>query len=108
MNGGSMRLRPLNNCTQYEIACPACGVNHSGPLSFSGEHGAPVWNLDTERPSLGPEITIHGDGGALCRFAIQNGRIAFSPDSTHNLAGKMVALELIAAPQAARRRGKRA
>ena len=93
MIGGSMKLRPLDNCTRYEIACPACGVNHSGPLSFSGVPGAPVWNLDPERPSLGPEVTIQGDDGSICRFSIQNGRIAFSPDSTHALAGQMMQLQ---------------
>lgn len=87
--------------TSVEFKCPGCGWTHmlnTGP-------GRPRWtfNGDLDRPTLSPsinhrqEFTAADRPARVCHSFVEDGRIRFLPDSTHQLAGQTVDLPEIGA-----------
>jgi len=50
-----------------------------------------TWNGDVERPTLKPSIRST-DGKTICHSWVNDGQVQFLADSTHELAGKTMAL----------------
>lgn len=74
--------------------CPACADWHQPRVA-----GVQPWEWDgeRERPTLRPSVKVtwpDGKGGALrvCHFFLTAGHLHYCEDSTHVLAGKVVAL----------------
>jgi len=93
----------------YAFECPACGENHW--FQISPRIPAWTWNNDFENPTVFPSIRVGGTvpitddeharilKGELikpkpfcCHFFIKEGKIEFCADSTHEFAGKAVAM----------------
>jgi hypothetical protein len=90
--------------TGYVHWCAACESGH-----FVQVHGGVTrwgFNGDVERPTFTPSVKITYSGPdagvddappACCHYFITDGRIAYCPDSTHDLAGQTVDLTEIPA-----------
>lgn len=89
----------LNNETEvlYAFECPGCGISHAARVAASHE-GVPLWqfNGDLNRPTFYPSIgsTWQKDDGTpvVCHAYVTDGRIRFTPDTLHALAGREVEL----------------
>lgn len=84
--------------------CPACDLPHF--IATKGD--GPTWsfNDDVEKPTFGPSVKVtyegkdagqdRGDGhkapARCCHYFIKGGVIEFCGDSSHELAGRTVAL----------------
>lgn len=80
--------------------CPGCDGPHVVPL------GADGWQLTgtDERPTLSPSVLVRGylplpydtpaggRAGGVCHLFVRDGRIEYLADSTHALAGEVVAM----------------
>lgn len=90
----------------YCFWCPGCGDTHYVGVERPLANGA-AWSFDgdLEAPTFAPSILvmnasavdpsfIHepGDPPDICHSFIQQGRITFCADSTHELAGQTVDL----------------
>lgn len=78
---------------QLWFDCPGCGFPHRVPVGGSGW----TWNGDVERPTLSPSVMNSREYGPervkqVCHFFLRDGRIEYCADSTHELAGKTVAM----------------
>lgn len=89
----------LNGETEvlYAFECPGCGISHAARVASSKE-GLELWkfngdlNLPTFYPSIG-SVWKQPDGTAVvCHAYVENGRIRYTPDTLHHLAGKEVEL----------------
>jgi hypothetical protein len=69
---------------KYYFYCPGCEMGHFLIIQ-NGE-----WNGNLYRPTINRSLNInHGD----CRVIIKDGKIEYSPDSKHKLAGKTIEME---------------
>ncbi len=69
--------------------CPGCKGRHVINVEKPNPFGAVwSWNGNAEKPTFSPSINIVG----RCHYFIREGNIEFCGDSTHELAGKTVAL----------------
>lgn len=50
------------------------------------------WNGDTENPTLKPSIRTKGGDGVVCHSFVNNGKVQFLGDCTHEFAGKTLDL----------------
>lgn len=80
------------------LYCPACRKTHV-IFAKPNQWGAPVflWNGRMDLPDIFPSVRIrvgHGDEIKMdiCHFFVQDGKIKYTSDSTHELAGKIVDL----------------
>ena len=67
------------------------------PVMIGGTRaGTPnwTWNGDTETPTLKPSISsrMGRDGLVVCHSWVNDGRVQFLPDSTHEFAGQTLDL----------------
>lgn len=80
-------------------------LNMPGPLSYrlipvqlSGSRNNTdnwSWNGDTESPTLHPSILTvrrHPDGDIICHTFVNDGKVQFLSDCSHELAGQTVEL----------------
>ncbi|OWV48227.1 hypothetical protein CDZ96_10445 [Mameliella alba] len=81
--------------------CPGCGWTH---VLNTDSAQRPVWsfNGDVDRPTISPSINAWREWGPerktqRCHSFVENGRIRFLPDSTHQLAGQTIDLPEIEA-----------
>lgn len=79
--------------------CPGCHFIHS--IRVSGE--SPVWqfNGDVDHPTVHPSIRVqwyHGDDDRCCHSFLEDGRLRFLDDCTHDLAGQTVDVPLLDTP----------
>lgn len=89
----------LKNETEvlYAFHCPACGISHAARVA-SQEEGPEIWrfNGDVNRPTFYPSIGsawAKPDGTpVVCHAFVEEGRIRYSVDSLHELAGQVVEL----------------
>lgn len=51
-----------------------------------------IWNGDTEKPSLEPDLDTRTPKTGRCRCTIRDGMVEFHTDSTHENAGKTLEL----------------
>ena len=66
-------------------------------IQYGTRDGTPcwTWNGDTSKPTLRPSILTRlptSDGDVVCHSFVQDGRIRFLDDCTHDLAGQEVDL----------------
>lgn len=81
--------------------CPGCRELHCADTLTPNSNGA-TWGRDGDlaRPTLSPSVLLRIDYGQagkppeICHCWIRGGRIEFCSDSTHELAGKTVAMEV--------------
>ncbi|ETX27335.1 DUF6527 family protein, partial [Roseivivax isoporae] len=67
--------------------CPGCATMHQVWTDRWR------WNGDGDAPTFSPSIRSRGRAPqARCHSFVENGRIRFLPDCTHELAGKTVPL----------------
>lgn len=72
--------------TYWIFWCPGCQCIH-----FADERWA--FNGDTERPTLTGSVLVRSDpdrGTPGCHLFVEEGRIRYLPDCTHELAGTTV------------------
>lgn len=118
-----MKAQPLTLRNGEYIECPASRalfVRLRFPVDFAPlkERIIPVqtkgkrvdtpnwtWNGDIEEPTLRPSIRTHwqaGDGNGnpgpdiICHSFVNNGKVEFLSDCTHEMAGQILDLEAIA------------
>jgi hypothetical protein len=84
--------------------CPGCKMTHAIYTAHHQHPGGPdqsrkpTWsfNGDDHAPTFGPSVRhdwgMINEKPKLCHYFIRNGLIEFCGDSTHELAGKTVAL----------------
>jgi hypothetical protein len=70
--------------------CPGCGGVHEVPVN-NGPHSW-KWNGSLDKPTLHPSLKVTNGQGWCCHFWVQDGRIQFCPDSTHELRNKTIEL----------------
>ncbi len=105
-NGG-MRAMPMQKTESGLAPCETAEATHVA-LYFPGPSGLiflPVlpqgqarkgtgcwsWNQDTEKPTLKPSVRTRG-GDFLCHSWVEDGRVQFLGDSTHELKWTTVSL----------------
>lgn len=83
---------------RFIFHCPGCRTQHVVRVVTNrtrpGDQGHNQhwqWNGCIDKPSLYPGIKTISD--VTCHLYIREGRISYCPDSTHELAGKVVELE---------------
>ena len=76
--------------TQYLYMCPGCGFEHAFALKNEGGHHD--FNMDVENPTIVPSLVQSFTKGSMCHSFIRDGKIKFSNDCTHCLAGQTVEL----------------
>lgn len=93
--------------TLLRFYCPGCKRHHH---IQHGDIDGPTWrwNGDAEEPTLSPSVLVTYDGSdagvdgvppAVCHSFIEEGRIRFLGDCTHELAGKTEVLpEIVHGP----------
>ena len=50
------------------------------------------WNGDTEKPTLKPSVLTNAPNRFVCHSIINEGKVQFLPDCSHDLAGQTVEL----------------
>lgn len=67
--------------------CPGCDIAH-------GVNSTWAFNEDYEKPTFSPSVLATGSEweGKRCHSFVNQGRIQFLTDSTHDLAGQTVAI----------------
>ncbi|HEX2868794.1 MAG TPA: DUF6527 family protein [Ignavibacteriales bacterium] len=86
----------------YMFFCPGCKHGHvvytdpQHPQASNGAHWG--FNGNLEKPTFSPSILVSWNEGEnytpkRCHSFVTDGKIQFLTDSTHELAGKTVALE---------------
>ena len=84
--------------TYVLLQMPGPFPNRMLPVILKGSrdaHGHPVWswNGDTERPTLRPSVrTSDGELGNVCHSWINDGKIQFLDDCTHEFRGQTLDL----------------
>lgn len=83
----------------HEHWCPGCQLMHQVAVEQAFGNGAQwSWDGNADAPTFSPSVHIrlgYGDPGRparVCHYFIRGGRIEFCPDSTHALAGQIVAM----------------
>jgi hypothetical protein len=73
--------------------CPACKSVHQIHVKDRNHSGA-VWTWDGqfESPTFSPSIKVTLYSGGICHYYIKQGKIEYSGDCTHSLAGQTVDL----------------
>lgn len=91
------RLVSRHGTRQIEWRCPGCRRWHYlsrtqtfGLLAYGG--AIYKWNESDFRPTIEQPMRHSGDG---CFYTMRQGRLQFSDECTHDLAGKDVAMEPI-------------
>jgi len=51
-----------------------------------------TWNGDTEKPTLKPSIRTRGGKGVVCHTFVNDGKVKFLTDCSHELAGQTLDL----------------
>jgi hypothetical protein len=80
--------KPDGSHYSWFIECPGCGQLHSFDTRWT-------FNGDLEKPTFRASmLVISGNetGPTRCHSFVTDGKIAFCPDSTHELSGKTVDL----------------
>lgn len=76
----------------YEHWCMGCGGPHRIEVGARAANGHKIgFDGDIYRPSFDPEMR-HTSGASVCAYWLRAGRVHFSADCTHHLAGKVVDL----------------
>lgn len=88
--GGVLRMvRP----GVYLHWCPACERGHTFNIHDLSRDGHVLgFDGDFERPSVGEPLRHAGADGSICEYEIKGGKLTYSPDCTHAMAGKEVPL----------------
>ena len=72
----------------YAFQYPGCTMMHLFDNRWT-------FNGDLEKPSFSPSLLARWPENNVCHFFVQEGRIRFLSDCTHELKGKTVELEKI-------------
>ena len=94
------RLEPclIDEATHVMLHLPGPLPNRLIPVQTRGKrHGTPnwTWNGDTELPTLRPSILTKGadaSGDHVCHSWVNEGKVKFLNDCTHELAGQTLDL----------------
>ena len=87
-----MKIRNIGQKNGHIHWCPGCKEIHRIPSEWG-------FNRDIESPTFTPSVRINWGGmlvdgkEKICHYFITDGKIIYCGDSTHDLAGKTVALE---------------
>ena len=81
--------RELDDGTDYIFWCPGCACHHFFRV---GADEGPTWQFDgdMEEPTFLPSLFVRGE--EQCHLYLNNGRLTFLKDCSHDLAGKEVEL----------------
>lgn len=74
-----------DNCVYFY--CPACKMNHGGPLTMW------TFNGNYEKPSITPSFRVRYGQDKQCHTIITDGYINYCTDCTHELAGQKIPME---------------
>ncbi|OFX13619.1 MAG: hypothetical protein A2516_01630 [Alphaproteobacteria bacterium RIFOXYD12_FULL_60_8] len=79
---------------EYLFWCPGCGDNHW--FKTTGKEPRWTFNGDMERPTVHASILVKSanrESDRTCHLFIQDGRIQYLNDCSHDLAGQTVNME---------------
>ena len=79
---------PKGDFGGYIFECPGCGMSHVFDERWK-------FNGDYEKPTFSPSLLARWPENNVCHFFVQEGKIRFLNDCTHELKGKTVELEEI-------------
>jgi hypothetical protein len=90
----------VQEATHVQLHCPGPFPNRIIPVQLKGTRagtGNWSWNGDTESPTLKPSILTRADFGEnrepkVCHSFVNDGKIQFLSDCTHEFAGQTVDL----------------
>ena len=68
--------------------CPGCGEYHDGVRALAW-----TWNGDPVRPTINSSVLTRGRGGT-CHCLVRDGRIQYLTNSTHELSGQVVDMQV--------------
>lgn len=100
LSNGQTKLIPLVNgdeTTGYMIYCPGCKQGHHFNLKEKNPNGVggfqAVWKFDgnLESPTFSPSLLCQGI--IRCHIFVEQGKIRFLDDCSHELRGKIIDLE---------------
>lgn len=78
--------------------CPACMRAHRLQVGMDATDGHQLgFDGDVKAPTFEPEVE-HREGTRVCRYLLRGGRLIYSPQSTHDLAGKDLELPYFPLP----------
>jgi hypothetical protein len=82
----------VDGSKQVIFFCPGCKCGHVVWVN-PYPRGTPRWkfNGDYDKPTFEPSLLVHTD--KRCHSFVKDGKIQFLADSTHELAGKTIALQ---------------
>lgn len=73
--------------------CPACMCAHVLEINSLQEDDRRLgFDGDLQEPTFEPYISQVDANGRICKYLIRAGEVTFSADSTHEFAGKTIAL----------------
>jgi len=77
----------VGEATHVQLHCPGPFPNRFIPIGAGGWE----WNRNVDRPTLTPSILSSG-GGPVCHSFVNDGKIQFLTDCTHEFAGQTLDL----------------
>ena len=88
-----MKIKKIGD-TVILFSCPGCG-GHTHHVQLGDGPNQNKWDGDVDSPTITPEICVWRmlvSSIDTCKSTITAGKIRFSPDCTHELAGEEVDL----------------
>lgn len=90
----------VQEATHVQLHCPGIFPDRFIPVQLKGSRkdtGNWSWNGDVDRPTLKPSILTRADFGEereqkICHSFVNDGKIQFLSDCTHELAGQTLDL----------------
>ena len=82
-----VKVTDHDSLTGYMIFCPGCKCGHLFKI------GTWVYNGNYYKPTFTPSLEVKQRGEMYCHSTVVDGKITFSADTKHILAGKTVELE---------------
>lgn len=76
----------------YQISCPGCKTTHNINCDPEINGAWKIENKTDEKLTVIPELKISLSENKLCEFSIKNGKIIYSKNCTHKLAGETVVI----------------
>lgn len=90
-----IKLQKTDKPGHYIFYCKACKHHHAVWTSeYQANH--PFWDFNgsMESPTFKPSLLIKsGDGSQICHFFIENGKIRYLNDCTHDLHNQTIEME---------------
>jgi len=88
------KCQPSPGGPDYIFFCPGCQCGHGVWITHPNDRTQAMWsfNRDMEKPTFSPSLRIDDGQGRICHMVVTDGMLNFCGDSTHEMAGKSVAM----------------